>query len=198
MDRGGGPGSVERMTTPTAMPASFTAGTTLSYERTLASFDLPTSAYGWRLSVYLAGPAEASHVDISAAGGIFTVLLPATTTVDLPAGVYRFTERAKEIAPGTRVYDVGSGTVAVEPDLATASAGSAMSFEAQVLAALKAKLLGRLTADQETLQVEGTAISRIPFEQLEGLIAKYQSLVDAQVNPASAFGSVEITFGRVS
>lgn len=198
MDRGGGLGSVGRMTTPTAMPASFSAGTTLTYQRSLADLNLPTSATGWTFAVFLAGPDATGQQGIAAVNGIFTVLIPASTTADLPAGGYQYVERAYEVAPGTRVYDVGFGTVSVEPDLATASGDSLLSFEAQILAALKAKLLGRITTDQETLQVEGTAISRIPFEQLEPLIAKYQQIVDQQVNPASAFGSVEITFGRVS
>jgi hypothetical protein len=178
------------------MPASFSAGTTLTYARTLD--DLPTSAYGWRLCVYIAGPNEAKHEDIAAVSGVYTVLIPASVTQDLVPGPYRWIERMKEIAPGVRVFDVpdGSGTVNVDPDLATATGGSAMSYEAQVLEALKAKLLGRLTVDQETLQVDGTVIERIPFEQLEGLIAKYQAIVDAQVSPDTLFGSVEIHFGR--
>lgn len=195
MDRGEGPGSVGRMTTLTAMPARFSAGTTLTYELTLP--DLPTSAYGWKASVYLAGPNEAKHENIAAVNGVCTVLVAPATTIDLVPGVYHYVERAVETSPGTRVFDIGSGMVVVDPNLATASGGSAMTFEAQVLAALKAKLLGRLTADQETLQVEGTAITRIPFEELEPLIEKYQQIVDLQANPAAAFGSVEITFGRV-
>jgi hypothetical protein len=182
------------MQTPTAMPASFSAGTTLTYARTLD--DLPTSAYGWRLCLYIAGPHEAKHEDIAAVSGVYTPLIPASVTQDLLPGAYRWLERVKEIAPGTRVLDIDSGNVTVEPDLATATGGSAMTYEAQVLEALKAKFLGRLTTDQETLQVDGTLIERIPFEQLEGLIAKYQAIVDAQVSPDTLFGSVEIHFGR--
>lgn len=194
MDRGGGLASVGLMQTPTAMPDSFSAGTTLTYVRTLD--DLPTSAYGWRLCVYLAGPNEARHEDIAIASGAYTVLIAATVTQDLVPGAYSWLERVKEIAPGTRVLDVDSGTVEVKRDLATASGGSAMTYEAQVLEALKAKLLGRLTTDQETLQVDGTMIERIPFEKLEDLIAKYEAIVESQVSPNATFGSVEIHFGR--
>lgn len=186
--------SVVRMTTPTWMPARFSAGTTLTYERTVP--DLPTSSYGWKLSVYLAGPAEARHEDITLTNGVGTVLIAAATTADLPAGAYRWLERIKETAPGVRVFDVGAGTVEIEPNLATAAEGSALSYEAQVLAALQAKMLGRLTSDQEMLQAEGVAITRIPFEDLERLVAKYQAIVDLQRSPNAAIGSVEITFGR--
>jgi len=178
------------------MPASFSAGTTLTYQRTLA--DLPTSSNGWKLSVYLAGPAEVKQEDIAIANGVFTVLIPASVTQDLEPGGYRFVERIKENAPGVRVYDVCKGTVTVEPDLSGAANGSAMSYEAQVLTALKDKLLGRLTVDQEMLRAEGLEIARIPFEKLEALIAKYQTIVDLQQNPNAAIGSVEITFGRPS
>lgn len=196
MDGGAGGPSVRPMATATAMPARFSAGTTLTYERTLT--DLPASAYGWTLSLYLAGPTEARQEDIALANGVYTVLLPASTTQDLTAGAYRWLERVKEVAPGTRVFDVASGFVTVDPDLASATGGSGVSYEAQVLAALKAKLLDRLTADQETLQVDGTAIARIPFERLDSLIAKYEAIVEAQVSPGAVLGSIEIHFGRTT
>lgn len=182
------------MTTPTAMPARFSAGTTLTYERTVP--DLPTSSYGWKLNVYLAGPSEARHEAITLTNGVGTVVIAASVTRGLPAGAYRWLERIAENSPGVRVFDVATGTLEVVADLASAADGSALTYEAQVLAALKERLLGRLTADAETLQVEGTAITRIPFDQLERLVAKYQAIVDLQQNPASGFGSVEITFGR--
>lgn len=194
MDGGERTPSVGPMTTPTAMPASFSAGTTLTYERTVP--DLPSSSYGWKLSVYLAGPAEAKHEAITLTNGVGTVLIAATATADMPAGAYRWLERITENSPGTRVFDVGAGSLEIGPNLATAAEGSALSYEAQVLAALQAKLLGRLGTDQETLQVEGTAIARIPFDQLERLVAKYQAIVDLQRSPNAAIGSVEITFGR--
>lgn len=195
MDGGERPATVPPMTTLTAMPASFSAGSTLTYERTLT--DLPTSSYGWKLSVFIAGASEAKHENIVAAAGVYTVLIAASVTKDLAPGPYRYVERAIETSPGTRVFDVGAGALVVEPDLSAASGGSALSFEAQVLAALRAKLVGRLTTDQETLQIEGTAIARIPFEKLEQLIAKYEAIVDAQQSPNSAIGSIEIRFGGV-
>jgi len=196
MDTLGEAASVERMTTLTAMPASFSAGTTLTYERTLP--ELPTSTTGWQLSVYLAGPGVAQQLNIAAVANVCTVLISAVDTANLPPGGYQYFERAVEIAPGARVFDIETGTISIEPNLASAIAGSAMTFEAKVLAALKAKLEGRLTTDQETLQVEGTAIARIRFEQLERLIDKYQAIVELQERPDSAIGSIEISFGRTT
>lgn len=196
MDRGAPAASVPRMETPTAMPASITAGTTLAYERTLS--DLPATATSWKLSVFLAGPAEARQEGIVAVDGTYAVLFAAAITTDLPAGGYRWLERIVEEAPGARVYDVGSGVLLIEPDPATATGGSLLTHEAKILAALKAKQLDRLSADQETLQVEGTMLARIPFEELDRLIAKYQAIVDRQESPNATFGSVEIHFGRTT
>lgn len=196
MDGGAAVPSVVPMTTPTAMPASFNAGTTLYYERPAP--DLPASTHGWKLSLFIAGPGTGECKDVALTNGVYPLQLAADVTAALPPGAYRYTERAVENAPGVRVFDVGAGNVIVEPDLAAATSGSAMSYEAQVLVALKDKLLGRLTKDQEQLQVGDTMISRIPFEKLEELIAKYQTIVDLQQSPNAAIGSVEISFVRPS
>lgn len=196
MDSRGPPGSVGRMSKPTAMPASLSAGTTLEYDRTVSN--PPESDYGWTLSVYIAGAGEASQTGIVLASGVYAVSIAASATAALPPGPHQYLERLVEIAPGTRVFDLETGPLAVTANLASARAGSALSFEARLLAAIEARLLGRATTDQETLQVEGTAIARIPFDQLERLREKYRAIVDAQEAPESTIGSIEIGFGRIT
>ena len=182
-----------------AMPASFTSGETVTYTRQCS--DLPLSTYGWVLYVYIAGPNElaAGPFTIDATGTCVVTLTP-TQTASLAGGNYRYQETAKENV-GTppnytgQILTWARGTLQVELNLATASSGSGQTFEETMLAALKAKVSGRLTVDQESIQIDGTAISRIPFELAERLITKYQVMVDLQQNPRAVIGSVEINFG---
>lgn len=197
MDTGGARPSVPRMETLTAMPARFTAGETLSYTRTVSG--LPDSTHGWVLFVYLAGAAQplAAGPFTIAADGSCTVTVDANITHNLAAGNYRWQETAKEnvASYAGKIVTWDRGSVIVDLDLAQATGGSAQSFEARVLAALQAKILGRITTDAETIQIDGTTIARIPFELAERLVSKYQALVEAQNNPGALMGSVEVNFG---
>jgi hypothetical protein len=179
-----------------AMPASLSAGTTLKYTRTLT--DLPATTTSWKLAVYLVGPTEAAVTGIVGVGGVYTVTFNASVTANLPAGAYDWFERIYEAAPNTGVYPVADGALLVTLDPAQAAAGSGESWESQVLRALKDKFLGRVTVDQETIQIDGTAIAHIPMDQLERLITKYQTIVDIQESPNAAMGSIAINFGPPS
>lgn len=196
MDRGGAAASVTRMQALTAMPASLSAGTTLSYTRTLT--DLPATTTSWKLALYITGPAEAVVTGIVGVGGVYAVNMAATVTANLPAGPYKWFERIYEAAPNIRVLPFANGALLVELDPAQAAAGSGESWESQVLRALKDRFLGRVTIDQETIQIDGTAIAHIPMDQLEKLITKYQTIVDIQESPNAAMGSIQINFGPPS
>ena len=180
----------------TAMPARFSAGSTLTYTRTLS--DLPSTTSAWKLAVYLVGPARVAKTGIALVNGVFTVLFTPTDTATLAAGAYSWLERVIEDSPGTRVLDLALGSVAITPNLAPDTLTTLLTWEAQVLVALQARLLGRTTTDQESISIDGTAIMRIPVEKLDELITKYKRIVELQNNPNAAFGSVEIHFGAPS
>ena len=193
MDGGDAPPSLRVMYPLNAMPARFTAGTTVSYSRTI--LNLPSSTYGWELYVYVAGDGQMTAGPFAVTNASVDVTLSATATSALTAGPYKWQERLKEKSTGTRVLQLDRGNVMVDLDLSTATAGSGQTHEARVLAALKAKVLGRITADAETIQIDGTTIARIPFELAEKLVWKYQAIVDGQNNPRAVFGTVEANWG---
>ena len=185
---------MSRMDTLFAMPARITAGTTVSYSRTVQS--LPDSAYGWKLQLDIAGPGgQLTGKQFAISSMTASVLVSASDTETLPAGDYRWQETCRENLPGTQVFLLARGGVVVDPNLADAAGGTLVSFNASMLALLKARVQGRLTADQESVQVNGTAIVHIPFEVAERLLTKYQQLVDLETNPQSFLGSVEVNYG---
>ena len=181
------------METLTAMPARFTAGTTVSYTRSIAN--LPDSAYGWALYVSLADAAQLVAGPFTVTNASADVVIASTATAALTPGSYRWQETLKELSPGTRVQEVSRGNSVVDFDLSTATAGSGQTDAARTLVALKAAMLGRITADAETIVIDGTTIAHIPFELLDSLVWKYQRIVDLQNNPKAFFGTVQANWG---
>ncbi len=136
----------------TALPDRFSAGTTVVYRRSLADF--PASS-GCTLALYLAGPASA-HFDGVADGDDFVVTLAADKTDDLPAGIYRWEERAA-IAGGTPER-VAGGVVTVEPDLATASGATLQDPDEIELAAVRARISEITTSGIQSYGLDGAQV----------------------------------------
>ena len=173
------------MQTLTEFPESFAAGTTVKYTRSLS--DYPAND-GWTLAVHLRGRTVegSANATVAASGADYVVTFPATVTASLPAGGYTWIER---VTKAGEVNDPATGTVDVTPNVAAATAAGLQTHAARTLAALQAKLEGRVTADQETLQVDGMAISRIEIDKLEALVRRYQ----AKVNAERRGGGVRVT-----
>lgn len=136
------------MNTLTQMPAAFSRGSTVEYTRTVT--DYPATA-GWTLSVHIAGRSKLSK-NASASGSDYAVLLTAADTAVLEAGTYTWLER---VTDGTAVHDVGSGTVTITPNVATAAAGDLRSFDEKALEAIEAALLVDMGSTTVSYQVAG-------------------------------------------
>ena len=157
--------------TQTSMPTSFTAGTTLSYLRSLSDYP-PDSG---ELTVYLAGAGVAQSVAI-AEGGAHRVTFSAAVTAKLPAGTYRFIERYVH-EDGT-VVDVTSGQVLVEPDLAQAADGDHVSWMEKTLPIVEAAIAGRLPTGLENYSIGGHAVSKIPLQELMNIRNRLASSIN--------------------
>lgn len=177
----------------TRIPGRFSAGSTMSYLRELADY---SASAGWSLTLYLSGGVTSPQtvtVDATAEGSGHRVTLTAEKSAALEGGSYRYRER---VTDGTVVVDVGDGVVTVDPDPASADAALFLSIEERVLAAIEARIAGRFTKDQESLQVDNLAIARIPIDKLEKLRLHYQGLVDAQRNPGCFGPRTQVTFSE--
>ena len=142
---------VRAMSRPTSVPSTFSAGSTVVYERYYGEY-LPTN--GYTLTAFLAGAKVASSVAVGE-GVVFVVTLDTTTTAALTAGDYQYVERVSKSGIVTDVY---SGTVRVTPNLATATDGSVVTPEEKLLAAIDACILGKVTDDLQEYTIGGRAV----------------------------------------
>jgi len=160
-----------------AMPDLFAAGTTVKLERSHRAF--PASA-GFTLKLLVQGPSQLVK-SFSASGDKFTITLTAVETAALAAGRYRWEEEVTETATGD-VATAAWGYVQVTPDLEAAAAGSLQSEAEKTLSVLKAKRDGRLASDLESYQIDGMSVAKIPFEDLDQLIRRYEQAVARERN----------------
>lgn len=162
--------------TLTEMPDSFAAGTTVTYRRTVAAY--PAGGV-WNLTVYLSGVSTLAKV-AGQDGEEYVVTLTAAETATLGAGKYQWVER---VVKSPEVFEVASGTVVVEPNIATAAAGSMQTWEEKTLVVVEAALTGKLTADMESYSIHGRTVNKIPTRELMQIRAELKRAVNAQRNP---------------
>lgn len=166
----------------TAVPASFSAGSTLALSLTLPNYPGPT----WTATLYLNGKAVLTKAGI-ATGEVHRFTLSAVETAALNPGTYKWLLRAA-VSDQSTVVDVAAGTLVVTPNPATAAAGDGQTFEEKALALVESALLGRLPSGMETFQIAGRAVSQIPIAEL--------LKVRAQLRQAVALQRGSTTLGR--
>ena len=175
------------MATLTEMPARFSAGTTVVYEKSFA--DHPATD-GWALSVNLAGKSTLGVLPTPSGDG-FIVTLTTSETASLPAGIYRWVERVTKAGV---IIEVGCGTTQIDPDVAAASGDSLQSWAEKTLAILEAAIAGRLPAGLESYQIHGRAVSKMQMPDLLSLRAKLAAEVEAQRPGGSTIRPIQFTF----
>jgi hypothetical protein len=102
---------------PTVEPTQITAGDTLTWQRSLS--DYPASA-GWVLSYALTNADGQILITATASGDDHLVSVAAATTAAYVVGTYAW---QAYVTKTTERYMVGSGTLAVLPNLAVQGAG---------------------------------------------------------------------------
>lgn len=148
---------------PTREPRRLVAGDTLDFKRALARFPAST----WTLTYNLQSPtATIAEITATASGDDFRVTVAAATTAGWSAGVYTW---HAFVTSGAVRHRVGSGTMRIEADPATASGGlDGRSHARKVLDALEALLEGKASLDQKSYEVAGRKLERLtPAELLQ-------------------------------
>jgi hypothetical protein len=164
------------------VPRVIVAGTTVKFTRQLADF--PPGA-GWTYTIYFNGATSTfNKVAVAQADGSFLLTIDPSDTANLPPGAYRYAER---VTNGSEVYDlVGDELVVqIEPNLATAPAGAFLTHAEKTLQVIEAALSGRLTADLESYQIAGRAVTKIPIRELRELRGWYAAEVSRAQNPGT-------------
>lgn len=175
----------------TALPDSFSAGTTVVYRKSFS--DYPASA-GWTLKLYLAG-VKVLNKTAAADGDEFVMTLAAADTdTELDAGLYKWVERVSNV--GGEVYEVASGVVTVLANMATATAGQQQDWRERAIALLRAQIEGRLPAGMENYSIAGRAVGKMTIEEAAKLLSQYEAKLAAARNPGGFGRDVLVQFSK--
>lgn len=141
------------------IPDRFTAGTTLSLSVALTAYPPPE----WSLTLLLRGP-EQRDLASTPDDTLHAFEVPATETAGWAAGAYWYSLRATD---GAEVHELESGTLAVDPDLASVAEGyDGRAHAEKVLEAIEAVLENRATKDQDSYRINNRELRRTSVEQL--------------------------------
>ncbi len=174
---------------PTVVPSKFTAGDTVTFQRTFADYPADDS---WTYSITLIGAQKVTKAGV-ANGKAFDLTLAATDTDDFTTpGAVRYQER---VSKGGEAHTVGEGTVFVELNYTAAAAGATLSYEEKTLTVIEAALSGRLTSDMQSYQIGGRAVVKIPFEELNRLRNRFTAVVRMQ-RTGQVSTTIYAEFGR--
>lgn len=164
---------------PGTEPVRIVAGDTVQWTKSLEDY-LPDD--GWVLS-YAFVCATDQHIETAANNGDGTHLttLSSVDTAALVVGVYRW---QAYVTKSSERHVVGEGQLEVVADFA--AAGYSTGYDARThvkkfLDALEARLQGRVTADQESLSIDGISIARIPISDVMQLYRDYKGLYASEV-----------------
>lgn len=168
---------------PKTIPGRVVAGDSLSWSRSFD--DYPVSA-GWALSYTLIGAAVYSFNAV-ADGEAFLVTVTSTDSGKWGAGTYRL---AEILTNGDQRVTVGTTTLIVAPDPATAAAGGDVRTHAEkMLANIEAWLESRAPT-AGALEINGRKIQNYPLAELLSLRDKYAAMVKReQAVPGSIAGT---------
>jgi hypothetical protein len=148
-------------------PTAFTAGTSSSWSRA------DDYAYGlWTFEYLFTGP-EQKTLEAAADGGAVVATIAASDS--WTDGKYQWSLfRSKD---SERVL-VATGYLVVYPDPA-GQTGTVdhRSHAEKMLAAIEAKLEGRISSDHESYTIDGRSLNRIPVEQLVQYRQRYRNEV---------------------
>ena len=145
------------------------------------------STDGWTLKYYLRGVGTldiTADVDPNSVGG-YLITIKASDTQALAAGTYRWFAFVEQTIGGVlQRWRVDEGELQLELNPITAAAGAYQSHAERMLAAIEARLEGRLQpgADMEQYGVAGRQVMKIPAEKLHAMRVRYQAEVAKQRN----------------
>ena len=172
-----------------ALPESFSAGTTVRYRRSLSEY--PAGA-GWTLKLHLAGASVLARTAVADSDDFIVTIAAGDTAGGFAAGLYKWVERVSN--EGGEVYEVASGVVTILPNLAEASEGSEQEWLERAIAALKAQIEGRLPAGMESYQLAGRVVSKMPVKEAVDLLATLESRLARVSNPGFVTRPVLVSF----
>lgn len=142
-----------------SFPKTTIAGDTLRVTREYSDYPAPT----WVATLY-AENADGSFSSVASADSTrHAFSLSAATTAAIKAGSYKWFVR---VTNGTIVETVEEGWLDVAINPGAAGNADRRSWARKTLDAVEATLIGKATADQSAMSINGRSISRLPLPEL--------------------------------
>lgn len=161
-------------------PINLHAGDSVAWSRAVPAYP---SADGWALHYVLNGPERQT---IEATGGAaYEVNLTAAKTAAWAPGLYRWVAM---VVKGDDRVTVDTGTIQIEPNWETASPEDVRTHAARMVALIEAALEKRIPKDQQSYEIDGQRLDRIPIERLRELRMQYQRELGSQRRPGGPTG----------
>lgn len=148
-------------------PTTLHAGDSVSWERFEPGY--PASA-GWSLRYVFTGPER--HQVEAISGAPYRVELSAGTTATWAPGLYRWVALA--VSSGDGRVTLGQGRLEVSPNLEAADPLDARTHAERMLDLVEAALEKRIPKDQQSYEIDGQRLDRIPIERLNALRLQYR------------------------
>lgn len=163
-------------------PKTLNAGDSVAWARAEPAY--PASA-GWLLSYAFRGPGQ---FDVIAVGGSpYQVEIAASVTATYPPGLYRW---ACYVTRGDDRKTLGFGETTVVADWQGLDGTDARTHARRMLDLIEKALEKRIPKDQQSYEIDGMRLDRIPIERLEALRVRYAREVRSEQRTCSPFGRV--------
>ncbi len=125
---------------------------------------------GWQLHYALRGPSPI-NLAASGSGSTYSVSVSAADSAQWAAGSYIF---SCYVSRGDERQTLETGKLQVLPDLTSDSSVDARSHAERMLEAISATLEKRASSDQQSYEIEGRRLDRIPIPELIKLRDRYR------------------------
>jgi len=153
-------------------PTKLHAGDSVTWAREARAYP---SADGWALSFSLRGPGS---LDVASTDGEpYQFRMTSSQTRTLPPGAYHWACYA--VREDER-QTLGSGRLEVLVDLQQVETFDGRSHARRMLDLIEAALEKRIPKDQQSYEIDGMKLDRIPVERLEALRTRYRREVAAE------------------
>ncbi|NPZ19523.1 hypothetical protein DZ956_022370 [Pseudomonas aeruginosa] len=153
-------------------PKTLHAGDSVSWERAVPAY---RASAGWSLRYVFNGPER--HQVEALPGDPYRIELTAGATATWAPGSYRWVAL---LVNGDQRVTLADGRLEVAPNFETVEFGDIRSHAERMLALLEAALEKRIPKDQQSYEIDGQRLDRIPVERLNELRKHYMREVRQQ------------------
>jgi hypothetical protein len=155
-------------------PDQITAGDYIQWNRTLSDYPAGT----WTLSYVLINASNKISFTAAASGTDHLVTLAAATSANYSAGEYSW---QAYVTSGAQRITIGSGTITIKPNFATAATLDNRSHVKKVLDAVEALIEGNASKEHNEMRIGNRMLKLVPKEELLVMRDRYKAMYLAEL-----------------